>query len=134
MLLKEKSWVRTLITEIDLEIAVTEIIQKFGIPANIKGYRYLRHALMLCVKNSQMITSATKLLYPAVAAKYNTTPTLAASSINRAIGMVWDKGNEEMLCQYFGKTVLTRKKKPTNTEFIATVAEMVRIRIKMGKL
>ncbi len=121
-------------TEIDLEIAVTEIIQQFGIPANIKGYRYLRHALMLCVKNSQMITSATKLLYPAVAAKYNTTPSLAASNISRAIRMVWDKGNEEMLCQYFGKTVLTRKKKPTNTEFIATVAEMLRIRIKLGKL
>lgn len=120
-------------TENDLEILMTDVIRQLGIPAHIKGYRYLKYALILCVKNSEMITSVTKLLYPAVAAKFNTTPSCVDSNIRRAIDNVWNKGNMVTLSQYFGRTVFTRKRKPTNAEFIASISEMLRIRIKMQK-
>ena len=119
--------------ESDLEIMATDIIRQLGIPAHIKGYWYLRYALILCTENNEMITSVTKTLYPAVAEKFNTFPSRVSSNISRAIETAWDNKNEEVLRQYLGKTVLTRKKKPTNAEFIASVSEMLRIRIKMQK-
>ena len=119
--------------ESDLEIMTTDIIRQLGIPAHIKGYWYLRYALILCTENNEMITSVTKTLYPAVAAKFKTASYGVDSNIRRAIEIAWDNKNEEVLRQYFGKTVLTRTKKPTNAEFIASVSEMLRIRIKMQK-
>ena len=119
--------------ESDLEIMATDIIRQLGIPAHIKGYWYLRYALILCTENNEMITSVTKTLYPAVAAKFKTASSGVDSNIRRAIEIAWDNKNEEVLRQYFGKTVLTRTKKPTNAEFIASVSEMLRIRIKMQK-
>ena len=119
--------------ESDLEIMTTDIIRQLGIPAHIKGYWYLRYALILCTENNEMITSVTKTLYPAVAAKFKTASSGVDSNIRRAIEIAWDNKNEEVLRQYFGKTVLTRTKKPTNAEFIASVSEMLRIRIKMQK-
>lgn len=116
--------------ENNLEIITTNIIKQLGIPANLKGYRYLRYALMLCAENSEMITSATKLLYPAIAAKFNTTPLCISSAISRAIGLVWTEENEELLCLYFGKSILKRQRKPTNVEFIANISDMLRLRIK----
>ena len=100
--------------ESDLEIMATDIIRQLGIPAHIKGYWYLRYALILCTENNEMITSVTKTLYPAVAAKFKTASSGVDSNIRRAIEIAWDNKNEEVLRQYFGKTVLTRTKKPTN--------------------
>ena len=119
--------------ESDLEIMATDIIRQLGIPAHIKGYWYLRYALILCTENNEMITSVTKTLYPAVAAKFKTASSGVDSNIRRAIEIAWDNKNEEVLRQYLGKTVLTITKKPTNAEFIASVSEMLRIRIKMQK-
>ena len=119
--------------ESDLEIMTTDIIRQLGIPAHIKGYWYLRYALILCTENNEMITSVTKTLYPAVAEKFKTAPSGVDSNIRRAIEIAWENKNEEVLRQYFGKTVLTRTKKPTNAEFIASISEMLRIRIKMQK-
>ncbi len=119
--------------EQDIEIIVTEIIQKLGIPAHIRGYQYLRYALILSVENSEMTTSVTKFLYPAVAEKFNTSYKNIASGISRAIKLIWDKGNEEALRFCFGDKIYIRKEKPTNTEFIAAVSDMLRLKFKRLK-
>ena len=120
-------------TENDLEIIITDIIQQLGIPANIKGYQYLRYALILCAENGEMAASITKLLYPAIAKKYDTTVICVSSAISRAIEVLWDKRNEEVLCLYFGSTILKRQGKPTNGEFIATVSDRLRLNLKAKK-
>lgn len=120
--------------EQDLEVIVTDIILQLGIPAHIKGYQYLRYALILSVENSEMTTSVTKLLYPAVAEKFNTNYKSIASGINRAIEIIWDKGNKEALRSYFGNTVYIRKEKPTNSEFISLVSDMLRLKLKSSNL
>ena len=117
-------------TENDLEILTTDVIRQLGIPAHLKGYRYLRYALILCVENSEMISSVTKLLYPAVAAKFETTSCCVNSSIRQAVAIAWNKGNREILSRYLGGNVFTRETKPTNAEFIASVSETLRLGIK----
>lgn len=117
-----------------LEIMTTDAIQKLGIPAHIRGYKYLRYALILCTKNIEILTSNKKLLYTAVAAEFNTTYSRVRSDINRAIDIIWDKGNEEALRLYFGNTFYRRKRKPTNLEFIAHISDMLRLRLKIMDL
>ena len=114
----------------DLECAVTEIIHQVGIPAHIKGYHYLRTAIMLCVNNDEMINSITKLLYPTVAKRYQTTSSRVERAIRHAIEIAWDRGDIDVLTKLFSYTVHTSRGKPTNSEFIALIADHLRLKFK----
>lgn len=116
----------------DLECAVTEIIHQVGIPAHIKGYHYLRTAIMLSVGNDEMINSITKLLYPTVAKQYDTTSSRVERAIRHAIEIAWDRGDIDVLTKIFSYTVHTAKGKPTNSEFIALIADHLRLKFKQN--
>ena len=116
--------------ETDLECAVTEIIHPVGIPAHIKGYHYLRTAIMLSVNNDEMINSITKLLYPTVAKQYETTSSRVERAIRHAIEIAWDRGDIDVLTKIFSYTVHISKGKPTNSEFIALIADYLRLKFK----
>jgi len=116
--------------DFDLEAQVTQIIHKVGIPAHIKGYQYLRFAIMMVVKNNRVINEVTKTLYPTVAAEFNTTPSRVERAIRHAIEVAWDRGDVDMLNSFFGYTVQNTKGKPTNSEFIAMIADNLRLKIK----
>ncbi len=118
--------------ETDLECAVTEIIHQVGIPAHIKGYHYLRTAIMLSVNNDEMINSITKLLYPTVAKQYDTTSSRVERAIRHAIEIAWDRGDIDVLTKIFSYTVHTAKGKPTNSEFIALIADHLRLKFKQN--
>lgn len=115
---------------IDIETMVTETIHEIGIPAHIKGYQYLRHAIMLVVDNLDVINSITKKLYPTVAQDFNTTSSRVERAIRHAIEVAWDRGDTEVLNSIFGYTVANTKGKPTNSEFIAMIADRLRLQIK----
>ena len=106
-----------------LKATVTEIIHEIGVPAHIKGYQYLREAIILTVEDMDVITAVTKVLYPAVAKSFNTTPSRVERAIRHAIEVAWDRGDLETLQKYFGYTVSNTKGKPTNSEFIAMIAD-----------
>ena len=116
--------------ETDLECAVTEIIHQVGIPAHIKGYHYLRTAIMLAVNNDEMINCITKLLYPTVAKRYQTTSSRVERAIRHAIEIAWDRGDIDVLTRIFSYTVHINKGKPTNSEFIALIADHLRLKFK----
>lgn len=116
--------------ETDLECAVTEIIHQVGIPAHIKGYHYLRTAIMLSVNNDEMINCITKLLYPTVAKRYQTTSSRVERAIRHAIEIAWDRGDIDVLTRIFSYTVHTSRGKPTNSEFIALIADHLRLKFK----
>lgn len=116
--------------ETDLECAVTEIIHQVGIPAHIKGYHYLRTAIMLSVNNDEMINSITKLLYPTVAKQYDTTSSRVERAIRHAIEIAWDRGDIDVITKIFSYTVHMSKGKPTNSEFIALIADHLRLKFK----
>lgn len=118
--------------ETDLECAVTEIIHQVGIPAHIKGYHYLRTAIMLSVNNDEMINSITKLLYPTVAKQYDTTSSRVERAIRHAIEIAWDRGDVDVLTRIFSYTVHTSRGKPTNSEFIALIADNLRLKFKQN--
>lgn len=120
------------ISENDLELMVTEIIHQIGVPAHIKGYHYLREAIILSVKNADVINSVTKLLYPTVAKSYQTTSSRVERAIRHAIEVAWDRGDIDVLNSYFGYTVQNSRGKPTNSEFIAMIADKLRLRLKIG--
>ncbi len=107
----------------ELETVVTEIIHEIGIPAHIKGYQYLREAIIRTVENMDIINAVTKVLYPEVAEKFGTTPSRVERAIRHAIEVAWDRGNVETLQRFFGYTVSGIKGKPTNSEFIAMIAD-----------
>lgn len=113
-----------------LEIMVTDIIHQIGVPAHIKGYHYLRYAIILSVENSEMINCITKLLYPSVAAKFGTTPSRVERAIRHAIETAWDRGDIEVLNSYFGYTIRSVRGKPTNSEFIALISDKLRLQQK----
>lgn len=113
-----------------LEIMVTDIIHQIGVPAHIKGYHYLRYAIILSVENSEMINCITKLLYPSVAAKFGTTPSRVERAIRHAIETAWDRGDIEVLNSYFGYTIRSVRGKPTNSEFIALISDKLRLQLK----
>lgn len=117
----------------DIEYVVTEIIHQIGIPAHIKGYHYLRTAILLSVDDSEMINCVTKLLYPTVAKKYSTTSSRVERAIRHAIEIAWDRGDVEILNSFFGYTIHTSRGKPTNSEFIALIADKLRLQFK-GRL
>lgn len=118
------------VTDPELELMVTEIIHQIGVPAHIKGYHYLREAIILSVKNSDIINSVTKLLYPTVAKTYNTTSSRVERAIRHAIEVAWDRGDIDVLNSYFGYTIQNDRGKPTNSEFIAMISDKLRLRLK----
>ena len=115
-----------------LESMVTEIIHEIGVPAHIKGYQYLREAIILTINDMDMINAVTKVLYPAVAKKFDTTPSRVERAIRHAIEVAWDRGDIETLQKFFGYTVSNIKGKPTNSEFIAMIADCLSLRLKNG--
>ncbi|MPM93394.1 Stage 0 sporulation protein A [bioreactor metagenome] len=115
----------------NLETQVTKIIHEIGIPAHIKGYQYLREAIMLSVNNMDVINSITKLLYPSVAKKFSTTSSRVERAIRHAIEVAWDRGDIDTLNSIFGYTVHNNKGKPTNSEFVAMIADKLRLKMKV---
>ncbi len=111
----------------DLEKDVTDMIHEIGVPAHIKGYQYLREAIMMSVEDVEMLGSITKVLYPTIAKKYQTTPSRVERAIRHAIEVAWSRGRMETLDALFGYTVNTGKGKPTNSEFIALIADKIRL-------
>ena len=119
--------------EPDLESTVTEVIHEIGVPAHIKGYQYLREAIILTINDMEIINAVTKVLYPAVAKKYGTTPSRVERAIRHAIEVAWDRGDLETLQKFFGYTVSNIKGKPTNSEFIAMIADCLSLRRKQAR-
>ena len=115
----------------DIETQVTKIIHQIGVPAHIKGYQYLRTAILLTVKDSDIINSVTKILYPSVAKKYQTTTSRVERAIRHAIEVAWDRGDVDTLNSYFGYTIQNNRGKPTNSEFIAMIADNLRLKYKL---
>ncbi|MGI6028192.1 MAG: sporulation transcription factor Spo0A [Candidatus Heteroscillospira sp.] len=116
--------------EPSLEAVVTEVIHEIGVPAHIKGYQYLREAIILAINDMEVINAVTKVLYPAVAKKFGTTPSRVERAIRHAIEVAWDRGDLETLQKFFGYTVSNIKGKPTNSEFIAMIADCLSLRRK----
>lgn len=115
-----------------LEIQVTEIIHQIGVPAHIKGYQYLRDSIMMAIDDDGIINAVTKRLYPAVAKKHGTTSSRVERAIRHAIEVAWDRGDVDVLNSYFGYTIHTGRGKPTNSEFIAMIADKFRLQLKIG--
>ncbi len=118
------------VADSDLELMVTEIIHQIGVPAHIKGYHYLREAIILTVNNPEIINSVTKLLYPTVAKNHQTTSSRVERAIRHAIEVAWDRGDINVLNSYFGYTIHNSRGKPTNSEFIAMIADKLCLRLK----
>ena len=115
----------------DIETQVTKIIHQIGVPAHIKGYQYLRTAILLTIQDSDIINSVTKVLYPSVAKKYQTTTSRVERAIRHAIEVAWDRGDVDTLNSYFGYTIQNNRGKPTNSEFIAMIADNLRLKYKL---
>ncbi|MBR6645740.1 MAG: sporulation transcription factor Spo0A [Clostridia bacterium] len=111
-----------------METQITKIIHEIGVPAHIKGYQYLRCAILMSVKDSSIINSVTKILYPEVAKTYSTTPSRVERAIRHAIEVAWDRGDVDVLNSYFGYTIQNNRGKPTNSEFIAMIADNLRLK------
>lgn len=116
-----------------LEGSVTAIIHEIGVPAHIKGYQYLREAIMIAVADMDVINAVTKVLYPEVAKRFGTTPSRVERAIRHAIEVAWDRGDLETLQKYFGYTVNSAKGKPTNSEFIAMIADRLSLQKKQKR-
>jgi two-component system response regulator (stage 0 sporulation protein A) len=109
---------------------VTEIIHEVGVPAHIKGYQYLREAIIMCVNNMDMLNSITKILYPEIAKRFQTTPSRVERAIRHAIEVAWSRGKMDTLDELFGYTISNGKGKPTNSEFIALITDKIRLQMK----
>ncbi len=115
-----------------LEVRVTEVIHQVGVPAHIKGYQYLREAIMMAVEDIESVSAITKVLYPSIAKKFHTTSSRVERAIRHAIEVAWDRGDIETLQSYFGYTVSGVKGKPTNSEFISMIADRLRLQMRFG--
>lgn len=113
-----------------IEAMVTGIIHEIGVPAHIKGYQYLREAIILAVEDMDVINAITKVLYPQVAKTFQTTPSRVERAIRHAIEVAWDRGDLDTLQRFFGYTVSNTKGKPTNSEFIALIADRLQLQLK----
>lgn len=133
---KQSVMMRSEITSIkepmDLETEITSIIHEIGVPAHIKGYMYLREAIMMVVNDMELLSAVTKELYPSIAKKYNTTASRVERAIRHAIEVAWGRGQIEAINKLFGYTVHTEKGKPTNSEFIAIIADKLRLKNKVS--
>ncbi|MDR1159495.1 MAG: sporulation transcription factor Spo0A [Syntrophomonadaceae bacterium] len=116
----------------NLEVEVTKVIHEVGVPAHVKGYQYLRDAIMLVVEEINYLGAVTKELYPTIAQKYDTTPSRVERAIRHSIELAWDRGDIDKLNRLFGYTVSVDKGKPTNSEFIAIIADKLRLESKVG--
>ena len=112
----------------DMEAQVTKIIHQIGVPAHIKGYQYLRTAILMAIDDAEIINSVTKVLYPSVAKKFTTTTSRVERAIRHAIEVAWDRGDVDTLNSYFGYTIQNSRGKPTNSEFIAMIADNLRLK------
>lgn len=113
-----------------LERQVTSVIHEVGVPAHIKGYQYVREAIIIAVQDMDVINAVTKVLYPEVAKRYSTTPSRVERAVRHAIEVAWERGDLDTLQRYFGYTVNSSKGKPTNSEFIAMIADRIRLQRK----
>ncbi len=118
--------------EKDLQVMVSEIMHQIGVPAHIKGYQYLREAIVLTINDDEMMNSVTKVLYPTVAKRYSTTSSRVERAIRHAIEVAWDRGDVDVLNSYFGYTIQSERGKPTNSEFIAMISDKLRLRLKIS--
>ena len=116
--------------EYDLEEEVTDMIHEIGIPAHIKGYHYLRDSIMMAVEDMDVLNAITKILYPTVAKKNQTTSSRVERAIRHAIEVAWDRGDVDILNSYFGYTIHNTRGKPTNSEFIAMISDRLRLHMK----
>ncbi len=114
----------------NIEALVTNVIHEVGVPAHIKGYQYLREAIIMVVNDIDVINQITKSLYPQIASKYNTTPSRVERAIRHAIEVAWGRGQQEVVENIFGYTISASKGKPTNSEFIAMIADKLRLELK----
>lgn len=117
----------------DLETEITNVIHEIGVPAHIKGYMYLREAITMVVKDMELLSAVTKELYPSIAKKYNTTASRVERAIRHAIEVAWSRGQVETINKIFGYTIHNDKGKPTNSEFIAMVADKLRLKNKVSQ-
>lgn len=117
--------------KIPLEEEVTEILHQIGIPAHIKGYLYLRDAIIMVVEEIELLGSVTKILYPTIAQRFNTTSSRVERAIRHAIEVAWSRNNIDIIKKFFGYTIKTEKGKPTNSEFIAMMADRLRLNNKI---
>ena len=115
-----------------MEAEITNIMHEIGVPAHIKGYLYLRDAIQMVVNDVELLSAVTKELYPAIAKKYNTTASRVERAIRHAIEVAWSRGEIDTINKVFGYTVHNDKGKPTNSEFIAMVADKLRLKAKLG--
>lgn len=115
---------------VNLEAMVTSVIHEIGVPAHIKGYQYLREAIKIAVNDMEVINAITKVLYPQVAKTFSTTPSRVERAIRHAIEVAWDRGDLEVLQSFFGYTVSNSKGKPTNSEFIALIADRLQLQLR----
>ena len=115
----------------NLEGEVTDMIHEVGVPAHIKGYHYLRDAILMVIEDPDMLNSITKILYPTIAKRNQTTPSRVERAIRHAIEVAWSRGNMDIINTLFSYTVSTGKGKPTNSEFIALIADKIRLQNKM---
>jgi len=114
-------------SKFDLEKEVTNMIHEIGVPAHIKGYQYLREAIIMSVEDTSVLSSITKILYPGIAKRFATTPSRVERAIRHAIEVAWNRGKMETLENLFGYTINTGKGKPTNSEFVALIADKIRL-------
>ena len=117
-----------------IEAMVTSIIHEIGVPAHIKGYQYLREAIIIAVNDMDVINAITKVLYPQVAKAFQTTPSRVERAIRHAIEVAWDRGDLDTLQRFFGYTVSNTKGKPTNSEFIALIADKLQLQLKSSEV
>ena len=119
--------------KLSIESMVTGIIHEIGVPAHIKGYQYLREAIIIAVNDMDVINAITKVLYPQVAKTFQTTPSRVERAIRHAIEVAWDRGDLDTLQRFFGYTVSNTKGKPTNSEFIALIADKLQLQLKSAE-
>lgn len=118
---------KQMISEQELTIRVTDILMEIGMPAHLSGYRYTRSAIVLAVKDSEIMKAVTKILYPKVANQHASTSNCVERAIRHAIEVGWDRGDVDVLSEYFGNTIHHKRGKPTNSEFIAAIADKLRL-------
>ncbi len=129
---KEASTQKSSQKPLDLEAEITHIIHEIGVPAHIKGYMYLREAIGMVVENMELLSAVTKELYPSIAKKYNTTASRVERAIRHAIEVAWARGQVDAINKLFGYTIHNTKGKPTNSEFIAMIADKLRLKNKVS--
>lgn len=127
---KHNGGIHKLQTDAGIEMKVTDILHQIGVPAHIKGYHYLRDSIIMSVEHPEVINAVTKQLYPSVAKKYDTTSSRVERAIRHAIEVAWDRGDVDVLNSYFGYTIHISRGKPTNSEFIAMIADKLRLQLK----